>query len=61
MDDMSGMDMGSTASGDGIPSLSEFQKYYWAVVGTVIGVGVVANLLNRFLASQRYVQWLIVM
>ena len=53
MDDMSGMDMGSTASGNGIPSLSEFQKYYWAIVGTVIGVGAVANLLNRFLASQR--------
>lgn len=53
MDGMSGMDMGSMSSGNGIPSLFEFQKYYWAVVGTVIGVGFVVNLLNRFLASQR--------
>ncbi|CRG88862.1 hypothetical protein PISL3812_05897 [Talaromyces islandicus] len=53
MDDMSGMDMGSMSSGNGMPSLFEFQRYYWAVVGTVIGVGVVANVLSRFLASQR--------
>lgn len=53
--DMSGMDMGGMSSGSGIPSLFEFQKYYWAVVGAVIGAAVVVNLLNHFLAVQRYV------
>lgn len=55
MDDMSSMDMGSMSGGNGIPSMSQFQQYYWAAVGTAIGVGVFVNMLNRFLASQRCV------
>ncbi|OKL62212.1 hypothetical protein UA08_02883 [Talaromyces atroroseus] len=51
--DMSEMDMGSMSTGVGIPTFFQFQKYYWAVVGTVIAIATVANVLNRLLAQQR--------
>lgn len=54
---MSGMDMGhmgSMSMGDGVPSLFYLQKMYWAVVGSAIAAGTVVNILNRFLAVQRY-------
>lgn len=47
------MDMGGMSIGNGIPSLFTFQRMYWAVVGTAIGIATVANLLNRFLSQHR--------
>ncbi|KAH8688812.1 putative metalloreductase [Talaromyces proteolyticus] len=50
---MSGMDMGGMSSGNGIPTLFDFQQYYWAVVGAAIAIAAVVNVLDRFLAYQR--------
>lgn len=50
---MSGMSMGSTSTGNGVPSLSDLQKIYWTVVGSVIAAATVVNILNRLLAQHR--------
>ena len=50
---MEGMNMGDMPMGDGIPSLASFQKNYWTIVGTAIGVGTVANILSYALYRQR--------
>ncbi|KAK1141792.1 ferric-chelate reductase Frp1 [Aspergillus melleus] len=53
---MGGMSMGSMGHmhmGDGAPDLFYLQKMYWAVVGSAIAAGAVANGLNRLLAFQR--------
>ncbi|KAL1605367.1 ferric-chelate reductase Frp1 [Paraconiothyrium brasiliense] len=50
--DMSGMAMGSMSMG-GMAPLIEFPKYYWAVVGTAIGVATVVNVFNNILYRQR--------
>ncbi|KAJ4355975.1 ferric-chelate reductase Frp1 [Didymosphaeria variabile] len=50
--DMSGMAMGSMSMG-GMAPLIEFPKYYWAVVGTAIGVATVVNIFNNVLYRQR--------
>lgn len=52
--DMSGMAMGSMSMG-GMAPLIEFPKYYWAVVGTVIGIATMVNVFNHILYRQRYV------
>jgi predicted ferric reductase len=44
-----GMPMGSAK----LPVLSEFPKFYWAVVGSAIGVGTVLNVYNHILCRQR--------
>ncbi|KAF9738231.1 hypothetical protein PMIN02_002952 [Paraphaeosphaeria minitans] len=49
---MSGMAMGSMSMG-GMPPLIAFPKYYWAVVGTVIGIATVVNIFNKILYRQR--------
>ncbi|KAF2829817.1 hypothetical protein CC86DRAFT_285879 [Ophiobolus disseminans] len=36
-----------------LPALSEFPKFYWAVVGSAIGVTALVNLYNRVLCRQR--------
>ncbi|RHZ49536.1 ferric reductase family protein [Aspergillus thermomutatus] len=53
MDGMGHMSMGNMSMGDGVPGLFYLQRMYWAVVGSAIAVGTVANVLNRFLAYQR--------
>ncbi|KAF2017461.1 ferric-chelate reductase [Aaosphaeria arxii CBS 175.79] len=44
---MGGMSM------DGLPTLFEFPHYYWAVVGSVVGVATLANIYNHVLCNQR--------
>jgi hypothetical protein len=51
--DMGNMPMGSTSAGNGIPSLFTFQRMYWAVVGTVIGIATLVNVLNYVIFRQR--------
>ena len=46
--------MGSMAMGGTAP-LIEFPKYYWAVVGTAIGIAALVNLFNHVLYRHRYV------
>lgn len=54
MGGMSGMSgMGNMSMGDGIPGFFYLQKMYWAVVGSAIGAGAVANLFYHVLAHQR--------
>ncbi|RHZ57604.1 hypothetical protein CDV55_106344 [Aspergillus turcosus] len=53
MDGMSMSGMGNMSMGDGVPGLFYLQQMYWAVVGSAIAAGTVANVLNRFLAYQR--------
>ncbi|KAI9711009.1 MAG: hypothetical protein M1820_002447 [Bogoriella megaspora] len=48
MGDMSGMDMG-----DGMPSYPQMQQYYWAVVGTAVGIATLFNVLNWLNYRQR--------
>jgi hypothetical protein len=50
---MGDMPMGSTSAGNGIPSLFTFQRMYWAVVGTVIGIATLVNVLNYVIFRQR--------
>ncbi|KAJ5166227.1 uncharacterized protein N7482_005008 [Penicillium canariense] len=50
---MGDMPMGSMSMGDGVPSLFDLQKMYWAVVGSAIGAAAVVNVLNRALAQHR--------
>lgn len=54
MDGMSHGSMGGMSMGNG-PGLFYIQKMYWAVIGSAIAAGAVVNILNRFLAYQRYV------
>ncbi|KAJ4297991.1 ferric-chelate reductase Frp1 [Kalmusia sp. IMI 367209] len=49
---MSGMAMGSMSMGGTAP-LIEFPKYYWAVVGTAIGIATLVNVYNNVLYRQR--------
>ncbi|GFF24431.1 ferric reductase transmembrane component 3 [Aspergillus udagawae] len=53
MDGMSMSGMGHMSMGDGVPDVFYLQRMYWAVVGSAIAAGTVANVLNRFLAYQR--------
>ncbi|KAF2689319.1 hypothetical protein K458DRAFT_383975 [Lentithecium fluviatile CBS 122367] len=46
------MAMGSMSMGE-LPPLIEFPKYYWAVVGTAIGVATSVNVFNHLLYRQR--------
>lgn len=55
MDGMSHGGMGGMSMASGVPGLFYIQKMYWAVIGSAIAAGTVVNLLNRFLAYQRYV------
>ncbi|KAI9787891.1 MAG: hypothetical protein M1816_007377 [Peltula sp. TS41687] len=48
--DMSDMDMDM---GDGMLSISYYQRMYWAVVGTAIAVASIIHLLNIFISRQR--------
>lgn len=41
--------------GEGVPDVFYLQRMYWAVIGSAIAAGTVANILNRFLAYQRWV------
>lgn len=50
---MGNMPMGSMSAGNGIPPLFTFQKMYWAVVGTAIGIATMVNLLNYVIFRQR--------
>ncbi|GME24126.1 FAD-binding 8 [Neofusicoccum parvum] len=50
--DMGGMDMGSSSVA-GVPSLDYLMQYYWAVVGTFIGIATLANAANIFICRQR--------
>ena len=52
--DMGGMDMGSSSVA-GVPSLDYLMQYYWAVVGTFIGIATLANAANIFICRQRSV------
>lgn len=47
--------MGSMSMG-GMPALIEFPKFYWAVVGTAIGVATLVNIYNHVLYRQRYAE-----
>jgi hypothetical protein len=51
--DMSGMAMGAMSMG-GMAPLIEFPKYYWAVVGTAIGIATLVNMFNIALYRHRY-------
>lgn len=51
------MDMGSMSMGDGIPTPSEVQKMYWAVVGAAIATGTVINIYHKFLCRQRFARY----
>lgn len=53
---MGDMPAGSMSMGDGVPSLFTLQKMYWAVVGSAIGAATLVNVLDRVIASHRYVQ-----
>ncbi|PSN63721.1 hypothetical protein BS50DRAFT_499235 [Corynespora cassiicola Philippines] len=44
--------MGSMSMG-GLPPLIEFPKYYWAVVGSAVGVATLVNIYNHGLYRQR--------
>jgi len=48
------MAMGSMSAGAGIPPLLEFPKFYYAVVGSAVGVGTLVHIYNHFLYRQRY-------
>ena len=48
--------MGSTSVGGGVPSLFYIQKMYWAVIGAAIAFATLANVLNKVLALQRYIE-----
>lgn len=47
------MSMGDMSVG-GMPPLIEFPKYYWAVVGTAIGLATLVNIFNNILYRHRY-------
>lgn len=51
--DMGGMDMGSSVPG--VPSLDFLMQYYWAVVGSFIGVAALVNFGNILICRQRSV------
>lgn len=40
--------------GDGVPTPSEMQKVYWAVVGAAIATATVLNIYNKLLCRQRF-------
>ncbi|KAF4537499.1 FAD-binding domain-containing protein [Lasiodiplodia theobromae] len=49
--DMGGMDMGSSVPG--VPSLDFLMQYYWAVVGSFIGIAALVNFGNILICRQR--------
>lgn len=51
------MDMGSMSMGDGVPTPSEVQKMYWAVVGAAIATATMVNIYNKFLYRQRFAMY----
>ncbi|MCJ1467213.1 hypothetical protein MMC07_005836 [Pseudocyphellaria aurata] len=53
--EMSGMSMGGMSMGDGIPSLFDMQKMYWAAVGAAIATATAVNIYNKVLCRQRLV------
>lgn len=56
MSGMGGVDTGSTVPG--APSLDYLMQYYWAVVGTFIGVATLVNVANMLICRQRSVPML---
>lgn len=48
------MDMGTMSMGGGVPTPSEMQKVYWAVVGAAIATATALNIYNKFLCRQRF-------
>ena len=42
------------STGEDVPDLFHLQRMYWAVVGSVIAAATIVNILNRYLAYQRY-------
>jgi hypothetical protein len=50
---MSHNHMSMSMGGDGVPSLYEFPKFYWAAVGSAVGVAALVNLYNHVLCRQR--------
>jgi hypothetical protein len=48
---MAGMSMGE------LPPLEDFPKFYWAVVGSAIGVATLVNVFNYILYTQRYARF----
>lgn len=51
--DMGGMDMGSSVAG--VPSLDLLMQYYWAVVGSFVGIAALVNVANILICRQRSV------
>lgn len=51
--DMGGMDMGSSVAG--VPSLDLLMQYYWAVVGSFIGIAALVHVANVLICRQRSV------
>ncbi|KAH7064986.1 metalloreductase [Macrophomina phaseolina] len=49
--DMGGMDMGSSVAG--VPSLDLLMQYYWAVVGSFIGIAALVHVANVLICRQR--------
>lgn len=47
-----GMGMGGMSSGE-LPPLDDFPKFYWAVVGSAIGLATLVNVFNHVLYRQR--------
>jgi predicted ferric reductase len=45
--------MSMSMGGEGVPSLYEFPKFYWATVGSAIGIAALVNLYNHVLCRQR--------
>lgn len=50
---MEGMNMGDMPMADGIPSLGSFQKNYYAVVGTAVGIAMLVNIASYVMYRQR--------
>jgi hypothetical protein len=50
------MTMGGSSSG-GLPKLRAFPTFYWAVVGTAIGIATLVNVANYVIYRQRYANY----
>lgn len=51
-----GMDMDMTMGGStmgGLPKLLDFPSFYWAVVGTAIGIATLVNVSNYIIYRHR--------
>lgn len=49
-----GHGMGGMSMDDGVPSLFDIQKFYWAVIGAAIGLATLVNVYDKILYRQRY-------